>query len=146
MNTVENLSYLIIIKNFIIVAFTKFIVFAIKFHNDTIEKFFIPYFPYPLSIYKNPKQITYVDSNSGLRLDNRIRLKYLINHDNNLEKILSYISKMDTRLVIMFRDNNNILMINMMDIDNKSEIFSAKEYEFNTLKLYSKPVNKLIPE
>lgn len=128
---------------YLTVAFTKFVIYSITLHNATVENFFIPYFPYPLALYRNPKRITYVDSDNGLRIDNKIRLKYLVNHDNNIEKILSYVSKMDKRICIIFKANDGKFMLNMMNIDDTMEVLSGKEYEFNTLKLYSKEANIL---
>jgi len=121
----------------------KFIIISVKVHNDLIENFFVPYFPYMLILYKNPKNITYVDTDAGLRIDNRIRIKYLINHDNNIEKIISYLNKPDKKISIFFRNKSNKLMINIMNIENEVESLSEKEYTLNTLKLYEKERNNV---
>jgi hypothetical protein len=138
-------EFLTTARTFLTVLFTNILIASIKANNDIIDRILIPYFPYPLAIYTNPNHIAYVDSDNGLRIDNKIRLKYIINHANNLETLLSYISKLDNKLIIVSRNDSNNLIINMMDVNSKVEILSGKEYGFNTIKIYNKPSNLLIP-
>jgi hypothetical protein len=140
-NDTDYYSTLRIIKMMFITFIASCIIRMLDTQTYMIKNVFIPMFPYPLAIYSNVNNIVAIDSDNGLSTGNRIRLTYLINHENNLEQFIRYISKLDNRLLIMFRGKNNQLNMNIMDINNKMELLSGKEYKFNTLQLINKPAN-----